>query len=735
MGVAERRAPAPPARPAPPAPPAHFKFLAPLALVLLTVAAYSNSFTAGFPLDNKGLILEDARVHEATAANVALIFQHTYWWPHGESGLYRPVTTLSYLLNYAVLGNGDRPAGYHAINLLLHIVNVLLAYALIRRLQDPGPAEAGHYRIVAFAAAALWAVLPLSTEAVTNIVGRADLLAAGAVLGGLLIYLKSRDAHGAARAAWLAALAAITAIGAFSKESAVATVAVIVVYEVIWRTSRTSMAATNQKKPRSSQSAQRKNIWVGPAIAVAAPLLVMWAQRAAVLAASPAAEWPFVDNPITGAGFWPGRLTALTVIGRDLWLMIWPIRLSCDYSYAQIPIARGSIDDWMAWATVAAAMAVVGIAALARRRTLLFFAAFTAITLLPSSNLIVLSGTIMAERLLYLPSLGVVAALVVGAFAACRTRTTTALPPLAVGIVIAGAIAACTARTWARNADWRNEVTLWTSAVRVVPDSYKAHEALAEALYDADPAHGNIDQVIAEADRAVAILASLPDTLTSLHAHRQAAAYYLDKANALAGERTGRGASPAGATRAYQQSLTLLQHCLAILDAQTRQRQDASTAPAADIYRLLAATSLGLDRPDEAATAAARARLLEPANALGYRLQAAALVGGNHEPEAAIALMVGSMVTADPGLNEALVNLYRGGLDSGGCALVQTAGGPALNPACPLVHEQTCAAVPEAIAADLQIGRRAHAQQLKAGALGVFGCPADPILQALPGAP
>ena len=310
----------------------------------------------------------------------------------------------------------------------------------------------------AFAAAALWAVLPLSTEAVTNIVGRADLLAAGAVLGGLLIYLKSRDAHGAARAGWLAALAAITAIGAFSKESAVAIVAVIVVYELIWR----PRATTIQKKPRSSQRAQRNLFFanvahsavfsdsLGPAIAAAAPPLVMWAQRAAVLAASPAAEWPFVDNPITGAGFWTGRLTALTVIGRDLWLMIWPIRLSCDYSYAQIPIARGSIDDWMAWATAAAAVAVVGIAALARRRTLLFFAAFTAITLLPSSNLLVLSGTIMAERLLYLPSLGVVAALVVAAFAACRTRTTAALPLLAVGIVIAGAIAAGTARTWAR---------------------------------------------------------------------------------------------------------------------------------------------------------------------------------------------------------------------------------------------------------------------------------------------
>src|SRR5262245_49690649 len=48
-------------------------------LVCVTVVAYSNSFTIGFPLDNKGLILDDARVHAATDENVALILGHTYW--------------------------------------------------------------------------------------------------------------------------------------------------------------------------------------------------------------------------------------------------------------------------------------------------------------------------------------------------------------------------------------------------------------------------------------------------------------------------------------------------------------------------------------------------------------------------------------------------------------------------------------------------------------------------------
>jgi hypothetical protein len=100
-----------------------------LALLVFTLLAYSNSFQGGFVLDNRGLLLNDPRLRQASAENIALIFQHTYWWPNGESGLYRPFTTLSYLFNYAILGGG-----YHATNFLLHAANVLLAFALAIRL-------------------------------------------------------------------------------------------------------------------------------------------------------------------------------------------------------------------------------------------------------------------------------------------------------------------------------------------------------------------------------------------------------------------------------------------------------------------------------------------------------------------------------------------------------------------------------------------------------------------------
>jgi hypothetical protein len=331
--------------------------LAAAALALLTFLAFSNSFSAGFILDSKALLLQDPRIRELTGGNIRLILQRTYWWPIAESGLYRPVTTLSYLFNYAVLGNAHEPAGYHWINFLLHLGNVFLVYALARRLlREFWPA---------FFAAALWAVHPALTESVTNMVGRSDLLSALAVLSGFLMYLKSTESTGSRRIAWLAGLMAVTTVGVFSKESAVVIVGVIALYELTWWKERKA----------------GRTLLLG-CIATLVPITAMLYQRSTVLAASPPAEFPFYDNPIVGADFWTGRLTAMAVIPRYLALTLWPSRLSVDYSYSQIPLAHGGFQDWAAWIAVLAAALLI-VASYRWNRTAFFLASFAAITLYP----------------------------------------------------------------------------------------------------------------------------------------------------------------------------------------------------------------------------------------------------------------------------------------------------------------------------------------------------------------
>jgi hypothetical protein len=156
-------------------------------LLALVAVVYANSFRAGFTLDNDFFILGDERVHAASAANVRRILSEDYTAPRFVTGVYRPLTTLSFLFNYAVLGGADDPVGYHLLNLLLHFGNTVLVYLLALAIV----ADAWSALFVA----ALFAAHPIATEAVTNMVGRGDLLAAGSVLAGMLMYLRSIDAR------------------------------------------------------------------------------------------------------------------------------------------------------------------------------------------------------------------------------------------------------------------------------------------------------------------------------------------------------------------------------------------------------------------------------------------------------------------------------------------------------------------------------------------------------------
>jgi len=590
--------------------------LAALALCVLTLLAYSNSFDGGLVLDNKVLLL-DPRIREATPQNVALIFQHTYWWPTGEAGLYRPFTTLSYLFNYPVLGEGDQLFGYHAINLLLHLGNVLLAYALALRLVR-------RFWPSVFIAA-VWAVHPASTESVTNIVGRADLLAAMAVLSGFLMYLKGRKASGWVRGAWLAGLMAVTTVGVFSKESAVAILPVIVLYELVSWKERPGL----------------RPLWLGCAATLTPIAFMLW-KRSAVLAASPPAEFPFTDNPIVGADWWTGRLTAIKVIARYLWLTIWPANLSCDYSFGQIQLAHGTAVDWLACIVVLAA-AVAVILAYRWNRTAFFLACFSFFNFAPASNLFFPIGTIMADRLLYLPSLGLLACLVLAVYAGAQKPKFAMLAPVVLGVIVCG----FAARTWMRNQDWQSELALATHDVRVSPRSYKLHQLLAVSLFESDPQHSNIDQVIDEQGKSIALLDPLPPVLSRADPYRQAGYYQLLKGD-LEHERD---AAKSAAT--YRSALQAIERCIAIDKvsrgsylARANGGQAALSQGDAQAYLLLSLAYVRLGDPEKAYGAINQARTLDPLNPKMYQQLSAILAQQGRNDEAEVAFMQETAITS-----------------------------------------------------------------------------------------
>jgi len=109
-------------------------------------------------------------------------------------------------------------------------------------------------------------------------------------------------------------------------------------------------------------------------------------------------RFPIVDNPLAYAGFWTAKLTALKVICLDLWLMIFPVHLSCDRSYNQISLAGWS--DPAAWAAILIVGGLLAVCILRRRKDPMMFwcAGFAPSPCSPVSNLAVTIGSVMAER-------------------------------------------------------------------------------------------------------------------------------------------------------------------------------------------------------------------------------------------------------------------------------------------------------------------------------------------------
>lgn len=679
---------------------AQTRFLVAAGLAALALLVYSNSFLDGFSLDSSFILLRDPRITSETIPHLQLIFTKDYWFPNFNSGLFRPVTTFTFLLNYAVLGNGNSPLGYHAVNLLLHIGNAWLLFALawrfLRRLSP------------AVLAAALWTAHPIATEAVTNMVGRCDELAAMAVLGGVLLYIRAARAEGRLR--WLAvpALFLISLLGLFSKELTVGLIAMMALWDIV-------------RGPATLRDWLRRR-WPYYAV-VGLSLAIFFTARYFVFRAAPPSEFPVVDNPLVAAPFWVARLTAVKIILQDLGLLVFPWNLSCDRSYDQIPLAYGF--DFEAWAALAVVAALLGAAILRRRKDPLMFwcAGFFGIALLPVSNLVVLIGSNMAERFLYLPAAAfAIAASVLAHRLLGRKRAQIAL---AVVIVLFGV------RTWFRNPDWASDRALSAHDVKVSPASFKLHGLVARTLYEQSPS--NLDQAIAEAEKAWEIVRRLPPLQVFTQTPTNLGAMYRIKGDSLGGPGTPRGAeyyhmAIAVLTEARQDS----QLYAAAYDA--RQEREgkplAVRLERADLYLNLGLAYHGLGMYEPARDALIYGRMVAPNNLDFYNVLAGNYLDGGNPAWAAISMEEKVMLDGAKPNSVAQLRTILQKLPNSGCVLQMVDDKPKLNSACPAAN--ICMVWTDLAQAYFKARKQDDAMKLKESALQ-HGCPARLLDLAAPG--
>lgn len=679
-------------------PAARTKRLLAAALCAIALIAYADSLGLGLALDSRVIVLGDSRIQYASARNLGLILGKDYWWPKAVDRLYRPVTTLSFLFNYAILGNGENPAGYHFINLLLHLGNALLLYGLgLRLFTRAGPA---------FFAAALWAAHPIGTECVANVAGRADLLATMAILGGLLFYTRMKHVGG--RPDWrrLVVFFAIAAAGVFSKETAATLVGLMLLWDLAF-----------------TQGPWRANLIRRlPAYATAAAALaLLWVARLLVFRSLPWPQKPFVDNPAAWAGFWTARLTALKALGIELWLLVWPLHLSSDRSYNQIPLA--GFSDARAWLALLAMVAISAVVIVRRKKdpALFWAAGFVGITLLPVSNLILLIGAISGERFLYLPAAGFSVAL-----AALGRRLKR---PKVAPIVLSVVVALYAGRTMARNLDWDNEVALATADLRAAPNSFRLHEMLARALFLEDRRR-NLDRAIAESEKAWSILRGLPPERIFFETPAYLGMYY-----ALKGEAAGAGATPEGRAW-YDKAMAMLSLGRDSMGANQKLFDEAQLAHGKpiygriglpDIYVNMAVIYAARGRITEMFDAYQQARFLDPSDADVYDSLAQSYVAEGNLERAAVTLIEKTQVDGyKPATVAAIEQLYAR-IPGGGCAIERQGVEWKLNPQCPLARNHMCLAWADLAHVYVESRRPEAARFLKDRALGRYGCAAEPF--------
>jgi tetratricopeptide (TPR) repeat protein len=591
--------------------------------------------------------------------------------------------------------------GFHLTNLVLHLVNVSLVLVIVRRLtQRPW---------LSLLAAAIFAVHPAETESVTNVVGRADELATLWILTGFWCYLRAVATESIAdpllrvfvRIGWLIGLMLAATAGMFSKESGIMIGLLVPLYDFIFRWP----GLTGRFWERVGKAGWE--FFAKGWVAMIPAAMFFFIVRAGMIEETPTYGQLFIDNPIARVpdelafvneerklglvgkiGAWSdqitvsGELTAMKVLGRYLGILAYPATLSCDYSFNQIPLygepGTPLWENLQCWVSLVVVLGLLTIAWFRRLQNPLFsFGVFFFFgMMLPTANLLFPIGSIMGERFLYLPSIGfcLVAALALrlageklaaalAAPAVWRFRAGLALP-----LVV---LVALGLRTYARNADWDSEFSLWKSAASAAPNSFKVHKGLANGYWNRtngySPAirEAGLDEAIARAEVGLAVLNEhpLPRNRQDNTLFCDLGMYYNLKARFLLDPNRQPAPVPAEAAKFYLKAVDVMTRAkevdswVNLASRGSKLRRGAKLTDITDVgnprvHNQLAEAYLGLGMWKEAADAAAYSRHLGPNQSTAYLYLGTAQLQNKEFEKAAVTLLEALLIDGSVSSNQ-----------------------------------------------------------------------------------
>ena len=394
-----------------------------LAGVLATIVA-APSIRNEFVADDQWVVANRQVLEHPSS--LAAVLKEPYWPASFGGVMWRPAVITSWALDYRV---SSSPHWFHAVNILWAAIATAL-FALVA-CELAGPA-------VGLIVGVLFAVHPVHVEAVANVVGRAELMAAAGYAAALLSAIRAER-----RPAYLVGVALGAALAIGSKEIAVTLpAAAILVY--------------------FARNHHVRGAW-RPLLAATVPIVLYFVLHGLV-----------GIRTFYGGGLAVGlehlnilqRTWVMVPLSLQWWrLFLFPAHLSADYSPGELTVSTG-VTVWH----VVGLLFWMGLGTLAwkTRRTIPGIAiglAWVVITISPAANIVMPSEFLIAERTLYLPSFGVLFALASGAMAIRSSRLRVAVVAIAV---LAGA-----ARSIARVPAWHDDETHYQALKQEAPRSYR----------------------------------------------------------------------------------------------------------------------------------------------------------------------------------------------------------------------------------------------------------------------
>ena len=402
-----------------------------LAVAAAALVVYIGALANRFAMDDIPLIVQNPLA--SGPAGLWRAFSSPYWHPYLGGEMYRPLPVASWVLDRLI----DGTPWLHLINLLWHAAASVAVAALVRRLADDRSA---------LIAGLLFAVHPLHVEAVANLVGRAELMA-GVCVALAVYFALVRQSAGWSAMAW--------AVGLICKENAAVLPALV---------------GWGWMLGLGRPSRRRMTVFVATWVAIGA---VYAAVRWHIL--HPYAGFQSVGPIFLGASPAAVRLTGIAALADVGRLLVFPLHLRVDYSPAERTIVTSLADTRLAAGLLAVLVwgALLAVAWRRNRKPEAFGLGWIGIAFLPVANLLFPVGFLLAERTLYLPSVGLV--LAAGAWLARFPRP---LVPVAA-LVLAGGI-----RTAFRVPVWRDNGTVTVSILNDSPLSYVGPKRMTAVYLD-----------------------------------------------------------------------------------------------------------------------------------------------------------------------------------------------------------------------------------------------------------